>query len=343
MSETPGGASRVVILGATLAILALCVFQAVWALRTRDALEQTKASLASLDRIEEKLDKLRADQDFLVDDIVRLTRKVDSVVAATADRRPADDGEAAAPPQIDWTQPQLFEKARTSCAEYGIELTKDEVRVPARFVLRSGLLDYFAVLKGGKEYESVISLVGNTQPKDRRPKDFGARLNNAILALGFKRGRPVRYTPQGVVPARGDTVYVFVEWEEGASKVLVRAEDLLWDPRENAAMPRGSWVYVGSQLVEGEQPDQRALAADLTAEAVASYSSPATLIDNVSSRAGDNRAYIVATPRLPKDVDACTLVIRRTDREPTRTFPDVPPAAEGDAPKESGGAGGEGR
>jgi hypothetical protein len=350
MSEPSGGASRVVILGATISILALCVFQAVWAMRTRDAIAETKASLESLkslDRIEEKLDKLASDQDFLVDDIARLAKKVDGVVAATANRSGSDDAEAIAVPQIDWTQPQLFEKARTTGAEYGIQLTKDEVRVPARFVLRSGQLDFFAVLKGGKEYESVISVVGNTPPKERRPRDFGARLNNAILALGFKRGKPVRYSSQGTTPASGETIYVFVEWEEKGAQVLVRAEDLLWDPDAGTPMPRSQWIYVGSQLVKIDETGPPVFAADLDAEVIASYTSPATIIDNVSSRAGNNRAYLVATPRIPKDVDDCTLVIRRADREPTRTFPDPPPSGDtppaGDAPKTPGAPSGQGR
>src|SRR5512135_2541249 len=104
MSEPSGRASRVVLVGATVAILALCVFQAIWAQRTRDAIAETKASLAALDRIEEKLDKLAADQDFLVDDVARLAKKVDSVVAATADKSGAGGAEPIDVPQIDWTQ-----------------------------------------------------------------------------------------------------------------------------------------------------------------------------------------------------------------------------------------------
>src|SRR5205814_10392892 len=122
-------------------------------------------------------------------------RKIDHLVESLEGRDRAGQVDVSEPPSIDWTQPQLFETAKKSCAEYGIELTKDEVRVPSRFVVRQGAIEYFAVLKGGKEHETLISLVGNVPKGERRPRDFGARLNNAILAIGFKRGKPASFTP----------------------------------------------------------------------------------------------------------------------------------------------------
>lgn len=341
MAETDGAAGRTVILGAVVATLALCVFQAVWAMRTRQTLEEAKKSLARIDRVEEVLDKLASDQDFLVDDISRMSRKLDDLVASMENRgAPAEAAEAEAP-QIDWTQPQLFAAAQKSAAEYGIELTADEVRVPSRFVLRQGAIEYFGVLKGGKEHETLVSLLGNTPKGERRPKDFGARLNNAIQAIGFKRGKPVRFTSAGRVPPEGETAYLFLEWEEKGEKVLVRAEDLVWNRTEERPMERGRWIYVGSAFVKAGDGPGPVFAADLTAEAIATYSSPDTIFDNTTKGDTDDDTYLVATPRMPEGVDECTLVIRRLDREPTRTFPDVP--ASGEEPKSPGGEGGQGR
>jgi len=346
MSEPSGGASRVVVLGATLSILALCVFQAIWAMRTRDAIAETKASLKSLeslDHIEESLAKLAADQEILIDDLARVSKRVDHIVATLENRGGAGGAvpEEMELPQIDWTDPQLFEKARTSCAEYGIELTKDEVRVPARFVACRSNIEYFAVLKGGKEHETLISIVGNVPKGERRPRDFGARLNNAVQAIGFKRGRPVRYTETGRAPPQGETAYLFIEWQEKGEKVLARAEDLVWNRVEEKPMERGKWVYVGSAVGRiGEDPAP-VLAADVEGEAVATYNSPYTIFDNASQYGADDTVYLAATPRIPADVEACTFVIRRTDREPTRTFPPPPPA--GDAPKTPGAPSGQGR
>lgn len=342
MPDKSDGASRVVILGATLAILTLCVFQTIWALRTRDAIAETKASLASLDRIEEKLDKLAADQDFLVDDIAKMSKRVDHIVASLENRGGAAAPEEVDAPQIDWTEPQLFEKARTSCAEYGIELTKDEVRVPSRFLPCRAAIEYFGVLKGGKEYEALLSLVGNTAKGERRPHDFGARLNNAVQAIGFKRGRPVRFTEAGRVPPQGESAYLFIEWEQMGEKVLVRAEDLVWNRIEEKPMERGKWIYVGSAVGRAGDDPNLVFAADVEGEAVATYSSPAAIFDNTTQYDGDDTVFLVAAPRIPDGVENCTFVIRRADREATRTFPD-PPAGGGEAPKTPGGASGQGR
>lgn len=341
MAENEGAAGRTVFLGATVAILALCVFQAIWAFRTKQTLEEAQKSLARIDHVEELLDRLASDQDFLVDDISRIARKIDDLVASMENRGAPAAADEAEAPQIDWTQPQLFAAAQKSAGEYGIELTADEVRVPSRFVLRQGAIEYFGVLKGGKEHETLVSLIGNTAKGERRPKDFGARLNNAIQAIGFKRGKPVRFTASGRVPPEGESAYLFLEWEEKGEKVLVRAEDLVWNRTEEKPMERRRWIYVGSAFVKAGDGPGPVFAADLTAEAIATYSSPDTIFDNTAKGDTDDDTYLVATPRMPDGVDDCTLIIRRLDREPTRTFPDDP--ASGEAEKRLGDQGGQRR
>lgn len=349
MPQNGEGAGRTILVGAAVAILALCVFQTVWAFRTREALERVEASSAKfgeaaeqLTSMEDTLSKLEAEQGLVEDEISRLARKIDGVVSTLEGRGTAQEQqEEPEPPQIDWTQPQLFEKAKSSCAEYGIEVTKDEVRVPARFVIREGAIEYFAVLKGGKEHETLISLRGNLAPDVRRPHDFGARLNNAVQAIGFKRGKAVKYLPTGRVPPEGETAYLFIEWQEKGETVLARAEDLVWDRIDEQPMEHGKWIYVGSALVHGQDPNMPTFAADLEGEAVATYNSPYTIFDNAARYGDDDTVYLAATPRIPEGVENCTFVIRRTDRAPTRTFPDVPKQSGGEKP--AGGADGQGR
>jgi hypothetical protein len=362
-ADRSDGAGKAAFLGVTVAILAACVFQFVWALKTRQSMEEVRASLARMEKdsermdrlettlnaIEEKVDKAAGDQSFLVDDVTRLSKKVDDLVGTMEGRDAGPKAEEAdAPPTIDWTQPTLFAVAEKAAAEYGISLTADEVRVPARFVLRSGSLEYFAVLKGGKEHETLISLLGNTPKGERRPKDFGARLNNAIQAIGFKRGKPVRFTAAGRVPPEGDTAYLFVEWEEKGETVVARAEDLIWDRVDEKPMERGKWVYVGSTFVKGDDAGTKVFAADLTGEAVATYSSPDTMFDNTTSADADDTVYLVATPRIPAEVDECTFVIRKKDLAKVHEFPeppktDDPKADDMGGEKPAGGGDGRGR
>ncbi len=352
MSETSPGSGRMPWIAVTVAIGLVCAFQLVWAIRTRDMLDEAKAAAGRtekaakdaaalgerLDRIDDTIRKLDGDQSFLVDDIDKLGRKVDALSDSLQKGGYAKDDTPPEPPQLDWTQPELFDRARAAAAQVGITLTADEVRVPCRFVLREGTIEYFAVLKGGKEHETLISLIGNTPKDERRAKDFGARLNNAIQALGFKRGKPVQFTPNGTIQPSGEPVYLFLSWREKGQEVLVRAEDLIWNRVDAKPMEHGLWVYVGSSYVKADDPDKLTFAADLTGEAVSTYSQSAdTIIDSTSKYDGDDTVFLVATPRIPEQADDVALVIRRKDREPTRTFPDIPTGGVPPGPPPPGG------
>jgi hypothetical protein len=332
------------IAGALVVVIALQVLSA-W--QTREALSSLDATAARLEkaaieteqvarRVQLMDNRLRrveivADEwEFLVDDVQKANRQIGDLVAALEGRGDVDLGEVPQPPELDWTEPELFAAAQRAAETVGITLTDDEVRVPARFLRPDGILEYFAVLKGGKEHEALVSVVGNLDADERRPRDFGAKLNNAIQALGFQRGRPIRFTPNGTRPAQGVTIHLVLEWlEEDGEPVLVRAEDLVWDRVRDRPMPSGTWVYVGSNWVEGDEPGELLFAADLTAELAATYSAVNTIIDTTAEGAQDDTVFLVATPRIPLHTRDCTLVIRRTDREPTRTF-EVPAREGGD-------------
>ena len=293
-------------------------------------LEQVERRLESVERGVAELGPIAADWEFVLDDVTAIRTRVDEIVATLEGREgfSGSDGPPQ-PPQLDWSG-ELFEKAQEAAASVGITLTREEARVPARLVMLEGLLEYFAVLKGGKEHEALLSITGDTPREERRPRDLGAKLNIAIQALGFSRGKPIRFTPTGTRPAQGETIYLFVEWEEDGETVLVRAEDLVWDRMRSQPMPQGSWVYVGSSFVEGDEPGELVFAADLTAEAVATYSAVNTIIDTIAEGAQDDTVFLAATPRLPDSYRDVTLVIRREDREPTRTYDDPPLPADGD-------------
>jgi len=348
---------------ALVAVLVLCGFQVWWGMETRRRLDdfaattgrvesETRKRLDSLDGAIERLEAaqiqgssavtqsveaLRADFDFLAGDVERVSRKLDDLARSLENRGAGGPESDVGPPELDWTEPELFEAARKAADSVGISLTKDEVRVPARLCLREGMLEYFACLKGGKEHETLLSLVGSVPADARRPKDFGAKLNTAIQALGFKRGRPIRFSPAGTKPATGEPVYLFVEWTSGGKTELVRAEDLVWNRVENRPMERGRWVYVGSSYLPGDEAGTFDFAADLTAEAVATYSAPNTIIDNTEPGAQDDTVFLAATPRIPEDVVHATLVIRRQDREPTKTFPKIEVPRGEEPPKDGGG------
>ena len=277
--------------------------------------------------LDDKVDALRTDLEFMVNDIQRIERKLDDLTSQL-ENRGVTNSEPPQPPELDWTEPSLFEAARKGADSVGFALTKDEVRCPSRLVLHEGALEYFAVLKGGKEHETLVSLLGNTAPDARRAKDMAVKLNNALQALGFHRGTPIRFTPMGTQPAQGDTVYIYIEWTTGGQTEIVRAEDLVWHRVEGRPMARGSWVYVGSLFVPGEDRGTLDYAADLTAEVASTYSAPSTMIDNIDTGAQDDTVFLVASPRIPDDVTLCTVIFRKTElTEGVKEFPPVPTSA----------------
>lgn len=366
--RTPPRSSVGVIPAAAVAVVLLCAFQAWWAFRIDSRLEEVASLRADLthrldemedvvarlekaglqatsvaDRVtslEAKLDPVLAMADefsFLQEDVSQTSTRMAKLTVAFEQQFGVEvDNPAPVVPELDWTQPELHEAARKAAEEVGITLAGDEVRVPARFALREGLLEYFAVLKGGKEHEALVSLWGNTPADQRRPQEFGARLNNAILALGFRRGRPIRFTPNGARPASGDTIYVYLQWKTADGVRTVRAEDLVWNRLTGTTMERDKWVYVGSSYVSGDEPGSTRFAADLTAEAVATYSAVNTIVDTTVTGAADDTVFVVATPRIPKDIDDVTLVLRRTPRTDVYEFP-APPSMNYDV-DDGGGA-----
>jgi hypothetical protein len=280
--------------------------------------------------LDAKVDAIRADLEFVVSDLQRLERKLDDL-SAQLENRGTFETESPQPPELDWTQDDLFETARKGAASVGYALTRDELRCPAQLVLQSGLIEYLVALKGTKLHETLFSIVGDVPSDARRPRDMGVKLNNALQALGFRRGTPIRFGPTGTAPAQGQTVHLYVEWTTGGVREVVRAEDLVWHTRLARPMRRGSLVYVGSLFVPGDEQGSLDFAADLTAEVVATYSAPSTIIDNVDEGAQDDTVFVVASPRIPKDVLDCTLIFRRTplDEATLKEFPEPPPAPAG--------------
>lgn len=336
-NEDPAASSVAWARAAVVSVVALCGFQVWWGIRMRGEIADLRATAGRIEaaatagaggpagEIAARMERLEADFAVLADDIGRMDRRIVDLTAMLEQRDGGGGADMSQPPDLDWTLPELFEAARVGADSVGISLTRDEVRVPAQIAQRGGPLEYFAVLKGGKAHESLLQVVGNTLPDQRRPKDMGIKLSNAIQALGFPRGQPIRFSAAGTRPAQGETIHLYVEWTTGGVKELVRAEDLVWHTGEQRPMKPGSWVFVGSVFVPAETRGELEFGADLTAELAATYSAPVTIIDNVETGAQDDTVFVAATPRIPADVENVTLVLRRTPASGVKEFPAPPP------------------
>ncbi|MHC4820119.1 MAG: YdjY domain-containing protein [Planctomycetota bacterium] len=219
-----------------------------------------------------------------------------------------------AQPIIEYT-PELRAALRKAVSEKGVTLHDDRVEIPGRIVLDRGALEFFAVFPGGKAHESVIVLLGNADESGEAPDGLAAALNSCLMAIGLAPGTPLRFLPGGrLVPAKGSTVHLYVEWEEEGATVRVGAEDFLWDREKGRSLEKGKFIYVGSYF------DPEGYIPDLTGDAVACYSVPTTVIDLDDSRAASDTIFLACTPRIPAPGTDITMVFSKEPMEVTRTW-----------------------
>lgn len=146
-----------------------------------------------------------------------------------------------------------------------VDLKKRELVVPGK-VNDAQMLEFVANTVGGyKAYESALTL-----------ETTAAGFNLALIFLGVDKTRSVlprrHFDPD---PPKGDPLEIWVEWERDGQPRRARAEDLLWDKRKNATLPRGPWVYTGSVFLR----DGRYL-AEAHGVLIGFVHTPAPIIEN---------------------------------------------------------------
>ncbi len=167
------------------------------------------------------------------------------------------------------------------------------LEIHGRVSLEEGPLEYLAVLKGGKEYESILSF------------DCSAIDVNLVLILsGYRRIREgVKKRGDPNVP-KGDPLYLHVEWieETDGKKVAkrVRAEDLLHNQYTKKTMRRTAWVFSGSKFVnDPDNPKKRYFVAQVERKLVAVFRDPAAIFNCPLDTGDEDVFYVVNKKALP--------------------------------------------
>ncbi|MHC4469874.1 MAG: YdjY domain-containing protein [Planctomycetota bacterium] len=232
-------------------------------------------------------------------------------------------------------EPETREALLKLASEKGVRLLEDRVEVDGVIIQQRAMLEFFAVISGGKEHESVVAVTGSYERDgERRPEKLGATINACILALGYERGSPVSVTPDGkVIPPKGTPIHIYVEWkDEKGETVRARAEDLVYNIDKERPMARDRWVYVGSRFEQNPMSGEAIYLADLTGDLVATYSWPNTIVDNTTSEAQDDIYYVCFTPRIP-EVGTKVVLVFSKEPLPAKDFPEEEPV------KDEGGSG----
>jgi len=184
------------------------------------------------------------------------------------------DQQDAQTPVIAETEPALTPEV----VKFGNVITyprDSRIEVEAVFCLEEGILEYLAVAKSGKTYESVLEL--NCEP---------SKLHAALLALGCEPGDVPEEAKGDFVGAAYGTgrqnsrsyLDIFVEWTEGNETVRVRAEELLRSIAEDKPPGPIHWVFTGSYFAK-DREGRDWYSADLGRSIIAVWYDPSAVIN----------------------------------------------------------------
>jgi len=146
-----------------------------------------------------------------------------------------------------------------------IDVKNKQIRVECQAVDVKAPLEFFCVLRGGPEHETVL----RTQV---RP----SAIHFGLLALGLTPGEPAHYVQATDTwyPPTGPGLKIDCEFERNGVKTTVPAYRMMRSMKTHAEMPPVAWVFDGSRVM----PDGT-YACDITGYVVSIVNFDLTMID----------------------------------------------------------------
>lgn len=115
-----------------------------------------------------------------------------------------------------------------------VDLSRKWVVVDGEVCLRNGPLEMFACPQGTKEHESVVAV-----------KSSAKFVHAALLAIGAKSGKPVKFDPE-YIPASGSVIDVICVWKDEKGKLQSElAQNWVTKGRSKRTLDH-AWVFAGS-------------------------------------------------------------------------------------------------
>lgn len=173
-----------------------------------------------------------------------------------------------------------------------LDRNKNEIRVEGSINMQRGVIEYLACARAGKLHESV--LVVNVKPYE---------LQVALLLLGLEPGGNLEYQGDPRTP-EGDSVEVWVEWEERGEVKKHRAEDFVFNIFEKRPMKPTPWIFTGSRIENG------VFMANVEQSLIATYHDPYALIDHPLPTGADDTIYRVNEDLVPVKGTPVTVLLR---------------------------------
>ena len=155
--------------------------------------------------------------------------------------------------------------ARGRLEHIQVDVKRRQVRVDAETLAVDAPLEFFCVLAGTSEHESVI-----------RTPAKPANIHLALVMIGLEPGAPVQYfeATKKWLPPHGPPLQITMEYEQDGKTVSVPAYRWMRDIRTKKPMPPLTWIFAGSRVMgDGKY------AADVTGYVVSVVNFDLTMID----------------------------------------------------------------
>lgn len=195
-----------------------------------------------------------------------------------------------------------------------VDVRAKQVRVECEALHCEAPLEFFCVIAGGSEHESVI----RTRAK---PSD----IHTALLMLGLAPGEPIKYSEatKKWSPPHGPPVNITMEYEKDGKHVVLPAYKLMRDLKTKQPMPVQSWIFAGSRLLENGT-----YGADPTGYVVSIVNFDLTVLDvpRLASSANETLEWMAALDLMPPLGAPMTMVIEPIDNAAAPANPTTSPA-----------------
>ncbi|HZZ27212.1 MAG TPA: YdjY domain-containing protein [Pirellulales bacterium] len=179
-----------------------------------------------------------------------------------------------------------------------VDFKNKQVILQGDICLTRGALEMFAVTKGTKEHESVVSV--NTK---------AYVVHAALLALGAEPGTTVKYEPK-FAPPTGTKVEIMAYWmDDKGDQHKARAQDWVRDVKTKKPMAQ-SWVFAGSGFYVDEATKQRYYMAE-AGDFICVSNFPDAMLDVPVESTSDNDDLLFEafTENIPPKGTKVTLVL----------------------------------
>jgi hypothetical protein len=201
-----------------------------------------------------------------------------------------------------------------------IDFKNKHVVMQGEVCLTKGPLEMFAVTKGTKEHESVVSV--NTK---------AYVVHSALLALGAQSGTTVKYEPK-FVPPTGTQIDIWVYWtDDKGEQYKARAQDWVQDVKTKKAMAY-PWVFAGSGFYTDEETKKQYYMAE-AGDFICVSNFPDAMLDVPVDSTSDNDDLLFEafTENIPPRGTKVTLVLIPKLEKKTQTNKSNSASDSGDA------------